>query len=355
MQRKLALLAATVGLTASTCGFAQGSVTLYGIVDGALLYTSKTYNAATGGSSGRQFAMVDSGTSPSQFGMSGTEDLGDGWRASFRIESGFSVANGSFSNSNGNAFGRQAWLAMNGKLGEFKVGLQFSPFFVTLYETDPRGMSMFGSGLLVYADHLLATGIFNSNAVSYTSPDIAGLSGSAMFAFGGSAGNFQAGRQYSVSLKYQIADLMVNAAIYNGNDGSNLSAPVGSTVAFDGRTLGATYKFGTLTAKASFTNYKVAQSFNSDVYGGGLDYMVLPQLDINGGIWFTSDRNDTKNHSFLAAVGANYLTSKATTLYAQVGVVNNHGAMNTGMFVNGALYGATGTTIGAVTGIRTQF
>ncbi|PNA07013.1 porin, partial [Pseudomonas sp. GW456-11-11-14-LB1] len=91
---------------------------------------------------------------------------------------------------------------------------------------------------------------------------------------------------------------------------------------------------------ASFTSYKVAGSFSNNVYSAGLDYRVTPALDLNTGVWYTTDRNDSHNHSLLAAIGADYSLSKRTGLYAQVGVVNNHGAMNTGLGITGgALYG----------------
>jgi hypothetical protein len=56
--------------------------------------------------------------------------------------------------------------------------------------------------------------------------------------------------------------------------------------------------------------------------------------------------------ALLAALGASYFLSKRTTLYAQVAWVNNHGAMNTGLSIGGALYGTCGTTVGATVGIR---
>lgn len=38
-----------------------------------------------------------------------------------------------------------------------------------------------------------------------------------------------------------------------------------------------------------------------------------------------------------------------------VAMVDNHGAMNTGLGINNALYGVTGTTLGANAGIRHTF
>lgn len=333
---------------------AQSSVTLYGIVDGGLLYTSKT--AGTNGqNAGHQFSAIDGGNLPTQFGLMGTEDLGGGLKASFKLESGFNVMNGGFNNSNGNIFGRQAYVALESPAGQVALGLQFSPFFLAILDTDPRGFSQFGSGLVSYVDNVLGTGAFNANAISYSSPKLYGFQASAMLALGGSASNFQAGRQYSASLKYQNGGLLINAAIYSGNGGGTVATPVPTTVAFWGRTIGATYNFGILTAKAQFVNYKVAQSFDANIYSAGLDSYVTPQLDLNGGVYYTTDRNHTENHSIMGAVGATCNLSKRTAVYAQAGVVDNHGTMNTGLSLNGALYGVRGTTVGANVGVRHLF
>jgi predicted porin len=333
---------------------AQSGVTLYGLMDGGFLYTSKTAGTS-GQNEGHQFSAIDSGAEPTQFGLFGTEDLGGSLKAKFRLESGVSVMNGGFNDSNGNLFGRQAYVALSGPYGEATIGLQFSPFFLALYETDARGFSQFGSGVVNYADSVLATGIFNSNGIAYTSPQIYGFQGSALFAFGGRSGDFQAGRQYSAKLEYENGTLLLNAAVYSGNGGGAVQTPVPSDVEFWGRTIGVTWKFGVVTAKAQFVNYKVAQSFNSNIYSGGLDWYAAPQLDVNGGVWYTSDRNHTENHSIMCAVGATYFVSKRTALYAQVAVVNNHGAMDTGLSLNGALYGVRGTTAGANIGMRQTF
>jgi len=355
-QRKfrLAGIAGAVSLLLSGAAHAQSGVTLYGVVDGGLLYTSKTLDSS-GGNSGKQFSFVDSGSAPSQFGLTGTEDLGGGMKAVFKLESGFSVANGGFNNSNGNLFGRQAYIGLANAYGEINMGLQFSPFFLSLYDLDPRGLSQFGSGLPIYLDHVLGTGVFNANAISYASPVVAGFSGSAMFSFGGVAGNFQSGRQYSVNLKYDNGTVMVEGAFYDGNSGGSVNTAPPTNVAFVGRMLGASYKIGKLTAKASFVNYKVAGGFNSYVYDAGLDFLALPDLDFNGGVWYVSDRNQTTNHSVMGALGTQYFLSRRTTLYGQVAVVNNHGAMNTGLSVNNALFSPEGTTTGVTVGVRHVF
>ncbi|WP_091784532.1 porin [Paraburkholderia steynii] len=349
------IAAAVLGVTYIGGAQAQSSVTLFGVLDGGLLYTNKTLDATTGGNAGKQLGLVDGQSYFSQFGLIGTEDLGGGYKAKFKLMSGFSFANGGFDHCNGNLFGCEAWVAVDGALGQLKLGLQYSPFFTAIYDSDPRGLSLFGSGAVMLVDNVGGTGVFNANAVSYTSPVVAGLQASVMYAFGGVAGNFQAGRQYSASVKYQLGGLSIISSIYDGNGGGTIQTAIPTTVQYEGRMLGVGYQFGALTAKVSFVNYKVAGSFNNNVYGGGVSWYVMPTLDLNGGVWVTSDRNQSSNRSTLVAFGANYLLSKATSLYGQVGVVNNHGKMNTGLSLSGALYGVEGTTVGAVVGIRHTF
>ncbi|NPT55071.1 porin [Paraburkholderia elongata] len=353
---KRSILAVAVLGVLPVISHAQSSVTLYGIVDAGVLYTSKTANAA-GQNIGKTFAFSDSGVAPSIFGISGKEDLGGGLQAVFKIENGFSPANGGLNLSNGNFFGRQAYVGLSGNFGQIKAGLQFSPFVYALYENDARGFANFGDVQSFYGGSVLTTGVYNSNAISYTTPKIANLEGNVMLALGGKAGDFQAGRQYSASLKYDDGTLMVNSAIYDGNSGGTVNTPIPSTVAFVGRMLGATYRFDSLSVHAVFVNFKVAGSTNNYVYGGGIDYFVLPQLELNGGVWVSSDRNHTENHSLLTAIGAEYFLTKRTTLYTQVGVVNNHGAANTGLSVSypGAFLGVQGTTVGLNAGIRHIF
>jgi predicted porin len=339
---------------------AQSSVTLYGIVDGGLLYLSKTQNAS-GKNGGKFFGFSDSGELPSMFGLRGSEDLGGGLAAEFNLQSGINIGTGGLNDSNGNLFGRQAWVGLRGGFGTVRAGLQFSPFFDTAFALDPRGFSQFGATLPVYLNNAVATGVFNSNALKYTTPELAGLQASVMFAPGGVAGNFQAGRQYSADLSYHWNGVGVFAAYYNGNAGG-AQTPVPTGLAMNARIIGASYTFDTLTAKASFTNYKMAETgVNNDVWNAGLDYVITPTIDVNGGVWYMVNRNDSSSKSLMGALGANYNLSKSTGLYAQVGVVNNKGNQNLGLDVGdagntpGVLYAPTGTTVGVSVGVHHMF
>lgn len=345
-----------VSLTWLGVAHAQSFVTFYGIVDSGLQYASKVANTS-GGNAGKTFSFTNGGFSPSLYGFRGREDLGRGLAANFDLESGISLANGGYGTSNGNFWGRRAWVGISGRLGEIRLGEQASPFFFTMFDADPRGFSTFASSLVFYADNVAFTGGVNSNAITYLSPKVAGFQGSVMFAPGGVAGNFQAGQQWSANAKYDNGTLMVNAAMYHGN-GGGAATPVPTTIQFDGRTLSAAYRLDGLILKASFENYNVAGSFNEYIYGVGANYNLNQSVSFNGGVWFSTDHNDKANHSLLAGLGTIYQLSKRTALYAQVGMVNNHGKMNTGLSVTdlAIMKGVRdATTFGANLGIQHTF
>nr|WP_321962796.1 porin [Paraburkholderia sp. J7] len=346
----------TCALAAVSVAHAQSSVTLYGIADAQILYTNKTFNLATGASEGHQFSLQSGGESATRFGVKGTENLGGGLAAIFNLESGIDIANGGLGDSNGEFFGRQAWVGLVGGFGTVTAGLQYSPFLLSIFATDPRDFKYFGSGLVNYVDNVVVTGLFNANSIMYTSPEIAGVQGRAMYAFGGSPGDFKAGQQYSFGLSWHASGLLLSTAMYNGNSGGTAATiPNPSTVAFVGRNIGATYYLEHLSIKVSYTLYKVAGSFDNRVIAGGLAYSLTPSLSIDGGAWYTRDGNDSSNHSILGSLGVDYSLSRRTTLYTQVAYANNHGRMNTGLAINGALFGVTGSQFGADVGIRHLF
>ncbi|NIE64441.1 porin [Burkholderia sp. Ax-1719] len=358
---RTAIIAAISSLPVSV--WAQSSVTLYGVLDAGLIYTNKSYSPVNGQNGGKQFAMVSSGLEPSVFGLSGQEDLGGGFKAKFKLESGISLANGGFDNTNGGLFGRQAWLSLASPYGELKAGLQFSPYILALYDSDPRSMGQFGSNISVYANNTF-TGTFVSNAITYISPKVAGFTASLMYALGGVAGDFKAGRQYSGSLKFESAGLMLNAAVYDASAGRDEA--LNSTlfeIPLIAKTFGAAYTISSFTIKGSFTNYKAPMTTLGDLVGGGnhdvwnlgFSYYVTPALNINSGVWYLRDPHDSSTHGLLVALGTQYSLSRRTSLYAQVGMTNNRGRSTLGLDVDGALQGVNGTTIGGGVGVIHKF
>jgi predicted porin len=335
-----------LSLTAS----AQSSVTLYGILDSSLLYQNKTEGAHSG------FAFVDGAYLPSVFGFRGREDLGNGYAVNFNLQGGFSTANGSLSDSNGGLFGRAATVGLSGPFGDVKFGLQFSPFFLAVTDGDPRGMPQFGSQLVQYFQQFGITGIFDSNAIVYTTPTFYGLTGALEYAVGGVAGSTKKGRSMSASLTFDHGPVHANASYYTHAD-----EETGQTTAI-GKTAALGYTIGPVVAKIDWVNYlnpsSSAALSNVNVYGAGAIWKATPALSFTGAFYYATNKGMSENKSRMFAFGADYALSKRTVAYTQVGIVHNQGAFQTNLAVLAPSSFAvpTGaTTTGVNVGIRHTF
>ncbi len=102
-----AVLAALAALTAGVA-HADNSITLYGIVDVGIGYQKLKQD----GSDLSRTGLIDGVQSGSRWGLRGSEDLGNGLRATFQLESGFNPRTGR-SGQGGRLFGRQAALALS--------------------------------------------------------------------------------------------------------------------------------------------------------------------------------------------------------------------------------------------------
>lgn len=356
LRHAFSAIAIVIAVVGTGVAQAQSSVTLYGTIDAGLQYANKVPSSSQS-NVGNTFAFSTSGLVPSNFGLTGHEDLGGGLRTNFDLESGISVANGGYGSSNGNFWGRRAWVGISGGFGEVRMGLQFSPFYEVLLGSDPRSFSGFGSGLVIYADNVGFTGSLNSNAISYKSPNLAGFQGTVMFAPGGIAGNFQAGQQWSVAEKYDSGFVTLDVAMYHGNAGGT-PTPVLTTAVFDGRTIGVVMRFGSLSVKSTVTNFHLAGSFDEYVYAFGGDDYITPALNLNAGVYYSGDAHNSANHSFMPAIGVTYSLSKRTLIYVQAAMVRNYGTMANGLTVGDlAVYREVPNTasIGATIGIKHSF
>src|SRR5262245_28366953 len=96
--------------------WAQSSVTIYGIMDAGVQHSS--YARSGVGS----LTTVNSGhRAGSRLGFRGAEDLGDGLRAIYQIEQGVNLDTGTLGQG-GRAWGRQAYLGLDGRLGTVALG-----------------------------------------------------------------------------------------------------------------------------------------------------------------------------------------------------------------------------------------
>src|SRR5215469_10241739 len=120
-------IAVAMSMLVASAAHAQSSVTLYGLIDTSLLYSSSARvnaaNPSAGG--GTQWQEFAGSLSTPRWGMRGSEDLGGGLKADFMLESGFNSTNGTLKNG-GDLFGRQAWIGLNAsQYGTLTLGRQY--------------------------------------------------------------------------------------------------------------------------------------------------------------------------------------------------------------------------------------
>ncbi|MFD1554254.1 porin [Paraburkholderia silviterrae] len=162
---------------------AQSSVTLYGIADAFVQFLNN------GGK--QSWSQRSGGSSPSRFGIKGTEELGGGLKAVFTLENGFNINNGAGFADTGAMFYRQSWVGLtHEKYGTLTFGRQYQPTFWVLYPGDPFSANEVIS-LLAAAGNVVdrntigmqTSGGRSSNSVVYKSPKLNGLQLLAMYAF----------------------------------------------------------------------------------------------------------------------------------------------------------------------------
>ena len=166
---KKSILAAAVITAVSGTAYAESSITMYGLTDGGVGYTQFKSNDAKSS----RFGAWDGGQSSNRWGLRGSEDLGDGLKAIFTLEGGFSLMNGTQSQS-GRLFGREAVVGLkSSSWGEFTMGRQGN----IAYRWLAGVATPFGNNY----DQSRAAGTFSpaevryDNQVQYLSPSFSGF------------------------------------------------------------------------------------------------------------------------------------------------------------------------------------
>ncbi len=314
MQKKLIALA-VAGLV-SAPAFAQSNVTIYGIVDMGYQYTSgsDTHKSRTGLDSGMQ--------SGSRIGFRGTEDLGNGLKASFVLEESIGVDVGS-----GGNYSRQAFLALSGNFGTVAAGRQYTPQFNLVGAVDPFGVGTIGdafAGRGVWSAGTVNGGqtIRLDNLLAYVSPNMGGFTVTAGYTAdadgneasavkGGKSGNLKV---WAISPVYNNGPLMVGLNYHR----VKVDAVGGATHRV--ADLGATYDFGVVKLAAMYGANKVKTPGNSDSEKQWLVGATVPVSEA-GKVLVSYARNkfdttgsDQKTSKW--AVGYTHDLSKRTNLYA---------------------------------------
>lgn len=318
---KKTLLAAALLAGFAGAAHAQSSVTLYGIVDVGV-GGNKVETAA--GKDDTRYGLMSGVQSGSRWGLRGSEDLGNGLRANFQLESGFDVANGR-SLQGDRLFGRQAWGGLSGAWGEVRAGRQVTVAADYFAFTDPfgTGFQQAGAGSTFSSNNTNRT----DNTLAYFSPRFSGFQAGVGYSFnqsGGVASNDEQNNLVSVGLKYANGPLGL-ALTY---DRALLGDDTAWNTATDGHDpynvqLGGTWDFNVVKAyaAASYTKHGYATDASNTFEGENIkSYLVGLSAPIgNGslfGSWQRADFSDADNKRDIYSIGYTYNMSKRTNLYA---------------------------------------
>jgi predicted porin len=190
------------------------------------------------------------------------------------------------------------------------------------------------------------------NSVEYLTPVIHGFEGVAMYSFGGAAGQFATKRVSSVGGSYQYGGLTAAGAYFSGND------PTGATDSVVARayTAGVNYRWSKFKFALDFANFKnPAKQTSDNYYTGEIAYAPTPSWLLSATFIRQADRVTSKRNASLFKVGADYLISKRTSLYALAGYVRNNSLSSLGL-QNSTPAGVVGKNqLGLGLGIRHSF
>lgn len=331
---------------------AQSNVTLYGLVDANL-----TYNNNADAAKGSQFKLNSGGMNTSRFGLRGTEDLGNGLKAIMQLEGGVLLDSGA---SDGDLFGRQANVGLQGDFGRLIAGRSYSTTYDFLLAFDPMGYAPQYS----WATSAGATGgrkdgmlTSTSNLVKYQF-DGNGYKLGATYGFGEVAGNT------SGNAKYALA-----ASVFNGpwaavlSYDQNNAAPVASGNYDQAKSwhLGGSYVLGRGKLFAGYRNYKKtlasgAADLRSDLFWAGASYAATPEWTLTAAYYYQDIKNLAAGADAdpgLLALRAKYALSKRTDLYLAAGYAKAANGKLSGVSRDDAGFGSSQSS--ATVGIQHRF
>jgi predicted porin len=324
------ILALAVLGTLAGAASAQSSVTLYGRVDTALTYRDPGKNARalgtnSAGTVGKEAWLLEDGGAATGFGQSrwglrGTEDLGDGLRAYFVLESAILADTGAAGNTSGKLFDRQSYIGLGSKTwGDVRLGRQETltreldlRFADASGENELSIVEAFASGRVLFQNF----GTRVDNAINYRSPVLGG---------------------FQLNVILGLDENANNTAEYRGIGGTYVGGPLSAGITYEeysggvangsynkAYTLAANYNFGVATVFAAYQN--TTDFGTQTAYTAGTDHDAFNiGVRVPYGAWtfkgqYTESNVDPASGSDVKSekygLSAAYALSKRTSVYA---------------------------------------
>jgi predicted porin len=322
-QRLLFTCLAAAGLTAATGAMADAEV--YGRLHG------DWENTKTGSSSAVSTNMVQNDTS--RIGFRGNEDLGNGVKAIWQVESGVAIDDGSAGTSTGSLGTRETFLGLSSsRFGTFKLG----NFLVAIDDLHGIAGNVFqyttgisNDAALWLNGGKLSTGGFDArvgNSVSYETPNINGFTSRVQYSLttgtGSSESQHGGASVISGNVQYNKGPLRVGYGIQANRDMQTMSSGFyqhGLTnMLAVGYTVGPFYLAG-LVEHDTLKNINGTGKDRSRNYGSVLaSYTtgnnVFSVFGGKAGAWH-GDAGVADSGAKMGTVAYNYVLSKSTQVY----------------------------------------
>jgi predicted porin len=340
---KFVILAALASLSAAAS--AQSSVTLYGVVDLGVRYVKNGDLSAK--------SLSSNGNNTSRLGVKGFEDLGDGLKAGFQLESGLTPDTGAQSDA-ARFWNRRSTVSLLGSVGELRLGRDYTLTYLGFEDYDVwsdigvSSVAKFDSSLGTARD----TGVRADNKIVYFTPTVlGGLYGRVETA----AGEGTVGKKYVAARTGFAAGPLDISATY----GETTVAPVSGKDKFKTFDLGAAYDFGPAKLSGYFTESRFAALKVANYYlgaqapvGRGLVRASYLHSNLSGRTAAGVDTN--ANDASQIALGYLYNLSRRTAIYSALARVSNKGASAVAVDKNPTLLPGK-TSSGVEAGIRHFF
>jgi len=315
--------------------FGSDNVIFYGKLDVA--YDSVHFSAApTHGSTSASYLSNDI----SYWGVRGSEDLGGGTRAYFKLESGFSPDTGANTGGTSQFFDREAYVGYGSDWGSLQLGSQFAPSLFVQARSDPFGRVNNGNGVALTQQipgnlrGFLGANPQN-NAVQYLSPNIGGFSAKLLYGLSErAAAPTDLGRFTGGSFEY------AKGALYAGlSYEDQILAGATSLSTLSNRTLGAgaSYDFGSVKLFGYLMRNRLSNASDVSANLVGLN-IPLGLATIKASYAQREIDNTAGGRTDIYAIGYFYHLSKRTEVYTSYAHLNNGAATNFGIWPSDKTY-----------------
>ena len=298
---------------ASAPAWAQGSVTLYGVMDMGYVHES-------GGVNGASVNKISGGVSTgSRLGFRGVEDLGGGLSAFFNLEMGLLSDTGGLAQG-GLGFGRQSTVGLQGGFGTVALGRQYTPVALIQVETDPFVTGMAGDSANLISAGGAGGNNRMDNTVRYSFNAKSGITLDLAYGFGESPQGSRFNRQFGGAIGYVSGPAYVKLGYHNVQSATGVTGKL--------TFLGAKYDLGFATAHFNYVVNKGSAVFgllNPD----SRDLLLGVSVPYGPGKFIASyirkdDRTAANYDANQLAIGYVYNLSKRTSLYTAIARIHNN-------------------------------